>query len=40
MAINGLNFEKPITELEKKIEELRKFSVAQNIDVSEEIRRL
>ena len=38
--MNGLPFEKPITELEKKIEELRKFSVSQNIDVSEEIRQL
>ena len=38
--MNGLQFEKPITELEKKIEELRKFSVPQNIDVTEEIRQL
>ena len=38
--MNGLPFEKPITELEKKIEELRKFSVSQNIDVREEIRSL
>ncbi len=38
--MNGLPFEKPITELEKKIEELRKFSVSQKIDVSEEIRQL
>ncbi len=38
--MNGLPFEKPITELEKKIEELRKFSSSQNMDVSEEIRQL
>ncbi len=38
--MNGLPFEKPITELEKKIEELRKFSLSQRMDVSEEIRQL
>ncbi len=38
--MNGLSFEKPIIELEKKIEELRKFSQSQKIDVSGEIRQL
>lgn len=36
----GLDFEKPILELEQKIEELKKFSDAQQIDVSQEIKRL
>jgi acetyl-CoA carboxylase carboxyl transferase subunit alpha len=37
---SGLHFEKPIVELEKKIEELRKFSHTQGIDVTDEITRL
>lgn len=37
---SGLHFEKPIVELEKKIEELRKFSQTQGIDVTDEIVRL
>jgi acetyl-CoA carboxylase carboxyl transferase subunit alpha len=36
----GLDFEKPILELENKIEELRKFSEAKRIDLSIEIKRL
>lgn len=39
--MNGaLEFEKPIVELERKIEELRRFSSTENIDVSDEIRHL
>jgi len=37
---SGLQFEKPIIELEKKIEELRKFSDTEGIDVSDEVRKL
>lgn len=37
MAINVLDFEKPIIELEKKINEMRKM---ENLDISEEITRL
>ncbi|HRZ86401.1 MAG TPA: acetyl-CoA carboxylase carboxyltransferase subunit alpha [bacterium] len=40
MKNTGLHFEKPIIELEKKIDELRKFSHTQGIDVSDEIMRL
>ncbi len=40
MNITGLDFEKPILELEKKIEELRNFSETKKIDLSTEIRRL
>ncbi len=36
----GLEFEKPILELEKQIEELRKYQELKHIDVSSEIRRL
>lgn len=35
-----LDFEKPIIELEKKIEELKKFTQREDIDLSEEITRL
>lgn len=35
-----LDFEKPIIELEKKIEELKKFTEREDIDLSEEITRL
>ncbi|MCM8792349.1 MAG: acetyl-CoA carboxylase carboxyltransferase subunit alpha [Candidatus Omnitrophica bacterium] len=38
--MNGLDFEKPIKELEKKIEELKKFTVEKKIDLSAEIKRL
>jgi len=36
----GLDFEKPIIELERKIEELRGLSTTQDIDISGEIKRL
>ena len=38
--IPGLDFEKPIMELERKIEELRGFSAHKDIDISGEITRL
>jgi len=38
--MNGLDFEKPIKELEKKIEELKRFTLEKKIDLSSEIRRL
>lgn len=38
--MNGLDFEKPILELERKIEELKSFSLEKQIDVSEEIKKL
>ena len=37
---SGLEFEKPILELEHKIEELKKFTSSENIDLSSEIDRL
>ena len=36
----GLDFEKPIAELEKKIQELRKFVSEKKIDLSSEVKRL
>ena len=36
----GLDFEKPIIELERKIEELKGFSSRQDIDISGEVKRL
>lgn len=36
----GLDFEKPILELERKIEELKKFTSSENIDLSNEIKKL
>jgi acetyl-CoA carboxylase carboxyl transferase subunit alpha len=36
----GLDFEKPIVELEKKIQELKNFVSDKNIDLSSEVRRL
>jgi acetyl-CoA carboxylase carboxyl transferase subunit alpha len=36
----GLEFEKPILELEKKIEELKNFISGKNIDLSSEVKRL
>jgi len=36
----GLDFEKPITELEKKIQELKGFTSDKRIDLSSEVRRL
>ncbi|MDD2752721.1 MAG: acetyl-CoA carboxylase carboxyltransferase subunit alpha [Candidatus Omnitrophica bacterium] len=38
--MNGLDFEKPIVELEKKIQELRNFTSNKQIDLSLEIKRL
>ena len=38
--MNGLDFEKPVVELEKKIEELKKLSLDQNMDLSDEIKKL
>lgn len=40
MKSTGLDFEKPILELERKIAELKNFSSDKNIDVSEEIKTL
>lgn len=40
MANHSLAFEKPIVELENKLQELRAFSEAQNIDVSAELLEL
>ena len=36
----GLDFEKPITELEKKIQELKSFTENKKIDLSSEVKRL
>ena len=38
--MNRLDFEKPIVELEKKIQELRSFVSDKKIDLSSEIKRL
>lgn len=38
--MNGLEFEKPIIELERKIQELKSFTSDKKIDLSSEIRRL
>jgi acetyl-CoA carboxylase carboxyl transferase subunit alpha len=38
--IENWDFEKPVTELEKKIEELRKFSAEKEVDLSAEINNL
>jgi len=38
--MNGLDFEKPILELEKKIHELKSFTSGKKIDLASEIRRL
>lgn len=40
MRVSGLDFEKPILELEQKIEELKKFSSSEKIDLSKEIKNL
>ncbi len=40
MSASALEFEKPIFELERKIEELKKFTSSENIDLHSEIRRL
>jgi len=36
----GLDFEKPIVELEKKIQELKSFMTEKKIDLSAEIKKL
>src|SRR4030042_5521997 len=38
--MNGLDFEKPIVALEKKIQELKGFTSEKRIDLSSEIKRL
>ncbi len=38
--MNGLDFEKPIVELEKKIQELKRFTSEKKIDLSSEVKRL
>lgn len=38
--MNGLDFEKPIIELEKKIQELKRYILDKKIDLSSELRRL
>lgn len=38
--MNGLDFEKPISELEKKIAELKSFTGSKQIDLSSEVKRL
>ncbi len=40
MAFDYLEFEKPLAELEQRIDELRRFSEAKGLDLSEEIRQL
>ena len=40
MRESGLDFEKPIVELERKIEELRSFTSREDIDLSDEIKKL
>ncbi|MBU4375950.1 MAG: acetyl-CoA carboxylase carboxyltransferase subunit alpha [Candidatus Omnitrophica bacterium] len=40
MNRTGLDFEKPVVELERKIEELKKFSSGENMDLSDEIKKL
>ena len=38
--MNGLDFEKPILELERKIEELKSFTSGKKIDLKSEIKKL
>ncbi len=38
--MSGLDFEKPITELEKKINELKNLSSSKNIDINSEVKKL
>ena len=40
LTMNGLDFEKPIVELEKKIQELKGFISDKKIDLSSEVKRL
>ncbi len=37
---SGLNFERPILELERKIKELKSFASAENLDLNKDIKRL
>ncbi len=37
---SGLDFEKPVVELERKIEELKRFSSGEKVDLSDEIKKL
>lgn len=37
---NDMNFEKPLTELREKIDELKKFTISSDIDLSDEIAKL
>jgi acetyl-CoA carboxylase carboxyl transferase subunit alpha len=39
-GVNGLDFERPIVELERKIEELRSFTSDKKIDLNSEIKKL
>ena len=38
--MSGLDFEKPIVELETKIKELKHFSASRNVDLSSEVKKL
>lgn len=40
MAVEGFDFEKPLLELEQKIEELKQFAQTKSIDLTNEIRQL
>jgi acetyl-CoA carboxylase carboxyl transferase subunit alpha len=40
LKMNGLDFEKPIRELEKKIQELKTFITERKVDLSSEVKRL
>ncbi len=40
MMMGWLEFEKPLVELETRIDELRSFADSQNIDVARELKRL
>lgn len=37
---NGLDFERPILELERKVEELKNFATEENLDLSKDVKRL
>ena len=40
LIMNGLSFEKPIADLEKKIQELKNFTSTKKVDLTSEIKRL
>ena len=40
MVSTGLDFEKPILELERRVEELKKFSSSERLDIGSEIKKL